>query len=429
MFSSAQCYGAEEYTNSISVENIIRNSRPYYEDENVKVTREDLAVWVMQIINKIKDNSYNYRSYNDENKSELLKEAIKEGFLPQYSSSGKADFLQNLRVPATREETCYMIQKAFCDNVKSRKRLLYNYVDNRSVSQWAWDSVSDIVSIIKDTNSNYLIKEKIGAKQTVLEADVINILDPVLRAESEELESKYHHKPDPKPNKFKQCVQDLKNMFKSLFKSLIVSIIGSYLSLFFQYLWTRKRVIYIGANDTGKKSLRLAISKANKSTHEKRGFRKLKKNCVLISENREVIVNGKVIEFFESSMAYGKKIKKAISKKRIIPKYAIVVLVLAHNQTKDSTAQDNAFIQQQLEDLEEYIKIIKDNANKVDKLLLFINKCDILECNDNINETVETIYRDHIQSIKDINGISFKYKAGSAANGDGINEFREMLCE
>lgn len=426
---------AQDSGQTINSDNIARLSNPI-DKESAQVTKYDVVIWLIKIINYTQDHSYDITSTDDKNRREMLSKALDLDIL-----HGSNYIEIDDGMPATRETAFTLIDRAFDLDPPIDLSLLRPYKDGDKISQWALASVHDVVTIVLNSNDKDLFKDEIRPLDYITQDEMIRVLTHTIKSE-------YNKKIDPNTLVYLET-DNITNVWQWIKEHILklwhlyVLMGGTAIALIFllvkgwyrllRYVfyvkWKIKReVIYIGDVASGKTELSKTLPHPHKlkTGTQYSPTRSIHKTDEIIIKDKKgfILFHGVAIDTPGQS---NDALLNILSQKQLPKRKKIIILLLSHTKTETDNIVDLDYMMSQYNQLEKvYLPAIKRYSNKVHKLIVFFNKHDLLSKNTN----PETIFKNHCKLIEDYlkgSTVITQKVYGSAKENENIDKLRDLL--
>lgn len=407
---------------NIGLTQLLSSEKPL-NDNNSPLKRGETAILLSKIVSYYKGNGESLIGDSQECKIENLKIAKDEGIIQGYGFSND-DLCLCSKV--TREEAFSMLCRTFHLNTDADVNVISPYADYYNVSYWAKDSVADIAYILYECNKDKtdkipLFENGICPKGDISQDTMLKLIDTVAN-------SSFNKYPYNKFNHIKKLISE-NEMLKKLVGFLLTSgiILITIIVQIYLYIKVKKEVIYIGYTSCGKTELSLKLPNPdvviNRRSVNPTRAAKRRRRIIKMTNSGYTYFNAAT---FDTPGSYDEAIRSMLSKKSHMRLPKIIILVVAHTKSQDKKVIDNNYMNEQLAKINDvYLPIIRDYASYIEKVLLFINKCDILPDKCDIDE----LYKEYIDllQVKLENITDFKYVKGSALRNNNIKTLRNCL--
>jgi len=322
-----------------------------------------------------------------------------------------------------------MLNRAFEINTDTDVTILNTYNDCKEVSKWAKQSYSNVLTIVLENNEEISIfDEGLFPKEYITQKEMFVILKPVLASNLTKLTNKSFM---DKLSDFWHSINEIRIILGITISAIIVTIFKLIKYLCKKYK-TSKEVIYVGDMATGKTELSKVLPHPNSIRKNgnytpsravrKAGPVKIKNNDGYTSFNGTTV---------DTPGGSNEALLSLLKNKRITQSGKIIIIVLAHTKSSNNCSVDHNYLNEQYDRIDKVIILEINNYKKrVSKIIIFINKCDILpqSYQSDWGKTEETIYKKHLDLIsKRIRGIKIDVVTGSATKRKNLFELRNSL--
>lgn len=402
-----------------NLSNVALSSTIY--DKNTVLTKHDVAVWFMNISNYVENYDNELNDYSDEKRSRLFKEAVDLGII-----QGPNSLVLDDEKLCTREEAFVMIKRAF--KIASTDRTIpEQYQDATEVSPWAQEAVEDILNIVFESEQVFIFDDGLRPKEHITQKDIVNILDPILESDYNGLIKMTWRE---KLFRFVDRLNKIRTILGITIIAIILFIFRYIHHIYIKYK-TKKEIIYIGDMASGKTVLSKVLPNEycvrKKATYiPTRGVRNA--DSVLVRDNSGYIrFHGTAIDIPGGS---NEALLTLLRKKTLRDSGKILILILAHTESGDISDIEEEYLKEQYDRIDKvYIPAINAFRKKISKIIVFINKCDILptEYQSDWDKTQETIYERHLALLENKTGMDIDVITGSATRRININVLLNLL--
>ncbi len=400
-------------------------------DNKSELTREQVATWLYRV----------EKFYNDEADG-ISEDSEKESAINLYRAI-KSDVLQgddkeklDSKEKAKREEVFAMFCRVFVseEELEENDAIITPYPDYSEISDWARASVARMASILSEQAPKEkieLFENGLEPKKNITQEEMIKLFD----AMSNSKYNRYLH--ITLPEKIINGITSLARIYQVLWAAGIFALLAFIIKLIHKFiikLRTKKEIIYMGCSSSGKTELSRILPDPEKIV-EKGGHtptRVVRKAKPIIKKehNGYIYFNGVAKDTAGSN---DEALIKLLHKKHFINSKKILILVLSHTKSDTDKKIRYSYINQQKNKIREvYLPAIRANKSQIEKLAVFVNKCDNLpdEYKTKCGNLKESLYKEIYNMLSNdntLNDISFQWFEGSALQNNNISTLRDFL--
>lgn len=402
--------------NEVPIEQIIELSKPYADDSQ-KLTKHDIAIWLVQIVKKKKDSKY---ELNSESNQDLFGKAVSWGFLQGSDDSSLDD-----EALANREEAFLMVNNAF--NIRTNVDIysLQDYRDFNDVSKWARQSTANIVNILVNDANTSLLDDGIQPKKHILQKDMRDMIKSVITSKAYSVSNKSLWEV------LSESAITLWDIIVFLSSAGILTALFIFIKFIKKQRRIKKELILIGETACGKSQLHKVLLNPHRPQIDKqytptRGVRK-SKAMRIVNDEGTILADYSTRDTPGESNDILLELLKGHKFRR-----KIILLILAHNQSDSSQVIDGDYLMKQYTRINQvYLPAMRHYSNRIYKIIVFINKYDTLPDhyqNGDVN-IQEDIYGNHLRLIEDAcsDKIRLEVLVGSAARHFHIEGLQKAL--